>query len=85
MAAPLDPYYWVLPSGAPIEREKLMVVLTDLTGIYIRASYGLDSDGQSRLSKVALDSAIEVPGDRNMTEQDRADQVTRYKISFYLC
>ena len=55
-----------------------MVTLTNLEGVYIRASYGLDSDGQSRLSNVALDSARAVPGDRNMTEQDIADQVTRY-------
>ena len=77
MYAPFDPYLWVTPSGAPIDRSKLMVVLTNLEGIYIRASYGLDADGQARLSEVALDSAVEVPGDRNMTEQDIADRVTR--------
>lgn len=83
ISAPFDPYYWVTPSGARIERSKLMVTLTNLEGVYIRASYGLDSDGQSRLSNVALDSAIEVPGDRDMTEQDIADQVTRYVFRHY--
>ena len=78
ISAPMDPYYWVLPSGAKIERHKLMVALANLEGIYIRASYGLDTDGQARLSQVALDSAVEVPGDREMTEQDLADQVTRF-------
>ena len=77
MVIPFDPYLWVTPSGAQIDRSKLMVVLTNLEGLYIRASYGLDYDGQARLSKVALDSAVEVPGDRNMTEQDIADRVTR--------
>ena len=48
ITAPIDPYYWVLPSGAPIDRPKLMVVLTDVKGIYIKASYGLDYDGASR-------------------------------------
>lgn len=78
--APFDPYYWVLPSGAPIDRPQLMVALTNLTGLYIRASYGLDSDGQARLSGVSLDSAVEVPGERNMTEQDLADQVTSVEL-----
>ena len=77
ISAPFDPYYWVLPSGAPIDRPKLMVVLTNLEGVYLKASYGLDADGQARLSKVTLDSAVAVPGDREMTEQDLADQVTR--------
>ena len=36
ISAPLDPYYWRLPSGAGIERSKLMVVLTNLTGLYFR-------------------------------------------------
>ena len=77
MSVPFDPYYWVTPSGAPIDRPKLMVVLTNLEGIYLKASYGLDLDGQSRLSNVALDSVAEVPGDREMTAQDLEDQVTR--------
>ena len=77
ISAPFDPYYWVRTSGDAIERKDLMLVLTNLEGMYIRASYGVDSDGQARLSKVSLDSAREVPGDRNMTEQDIADQVTR--------
>ena len=80
VTAPIDPYYWVQPSGAPIDRPKLMVLLTNVEGIYIKASYGLDSDGASRLSKVSLDSAVEVPGERNMTEQDRADQVTSVEM-----
>ena len=82
ISAPFDPYYWVTTSGARIDRSKLMVTLTNLEGVYIRASYGLDYDGQSRLSKVALDSAREVPGDRDMTAQDIADQVTRYVFRF---
>ena len=45
---PLEPYYWVLPSGAPIDRAKLMVVLNNLEGLYIRANYALDSDAQTR-------------------------------------
>jgi hypothetical protein len=76
MSVPIDPYYWVLPSGAPIDRPKLMVVLTNLEAIYIKATYGIDADGQARISNVGLDSAVEVPGDRDMTEQDIADQVT---------
>ena len=69
--------YWVKPSRAYIERKDLMVVLTNLKGLYIRASYGVDNYGQARISKVSLDSAQELRGDRNMTEQDIADQVTR--------
>ena len=29
ISAPFDPYYWVTPSGARIERSKLMVTLTN--------------------------------------------------------
>ena len=47
-SVPLEEYYWVLPSGAPIDRSKLMVVLNNLKGLYIRANYGLDQNGQSR-------------------------------------
>ena len=49
VSAPIDPYYWVLPSGAPIDRSKMMVVLNNLKGVYIKASYGVDKDGQARL------------------------------------
>ena len=77
ISAPIDPAYWTKPSGAPIEREQLMVVLTNIQGLYIRASYGPDPSGSARLSKVALDSAREVPGDRALTDQDKTDQVTR--------
>ena len=80
MEVPFEAYYWNKPSGAPIERKDLMVALTNVEGIYIRASYGVDSDAQVRLSKVALDSAREVPGDRNMTAQDIADQVTSVEL-----
>ncbi len=45
---PLEPYYWVLPSGAAIDRSTLMVVLNNLQGLYIRASYALDNDAQAR-------------------------------------
>jgi hypothetical protein len=48
VSSPIDPYYWVLPSGAPIDRSKMMVVLNNLKGVYIKASYGLDKDGQAR-------------------------------------
>ena len=78
ISAPIDPDYWRLPSGNTIDRPKMMVVLTNLEGVYIRASYGTDPNGQARLSEVALDSAKEVPGDRALTDQDKADQVTRY-------
>ena len=77
MIVPFEENYWVKPSGAYIERKDLMVVLTNLEGLYIRASYGVDNYGQARISKVSLDSAHELRGDRNMTEQDIADQVTR--------
>ena len=45
---PIDPYYWVLPSGAQIDRIKLMVVLNNLEAVLIRANYGLDRNGQIR-------------------------------------
>lgn len=45
---PFEPYYWVLPSGAPIDRAKLMVVLNNLKGMYIKASYVLDGNAQAR-------------------------------------
>ena len=77
ISAPIDPNYWQLPSGNTIDRPKLMVVLTKLEGLYIRASYGQDPNGQARLSEVALDSAKEVPGNRSLTDQDIADQVMR--------
>lgn len=80
ISALLDPYVWNLPDGAYIKRRHLMSVLANLTGIYIRASYGLDSDGQSRLSQVVLESAVEVPGDRELTDQDKADQVTSVEL-----
>jgi hypothetical protein len=48
----LEPYYWVLPSGAAVDRAKLMVVLKNLKGVYIRANYGLDTNGQARLVKL---------------------------------
>ena len=48
MTAKIEPYYWVEPSGAPIERSKLMYVLKNLAGMYIKANYGLDQDGQAR-------------------------------------
>ena len=61
ISAPIDPYNWYFPSGEQIERKDLMVVLTNLDGIYIKASYGIEVDGQARLSNVKLDSATEVP------------------------
>ena len=59
VTAVLEPYYWVQPSGAPAERKDLMVVLNNLEGVYLRASYGTDYDGQVRLSGVVMDSAEE--------------------------
>ena len=47
-SAPFEPHYWVLPSGAGVDRFKLMVALNGLEGIYIRASYGTDPDAQAR-------------------------------------
>ncbi len=44
----LEPFNWVLPSGAPVDRAKFMVALNGLKGLYIRASYGTDPDAQSR-------------------------------------
>ena len=79
---PMDPYYWVLPSGAPVDRPKLMVVLNNLEGVYVRASYGMDRDGQARLSDVSLDSAFEVPAGKNLTEEDQVDLVTSVELCF---
>ena len=47
-------------SGERIEREDLMLVLTNLKGLYVKASYGFQEDGQARLSGVKLDSAEEI-------------------------
>ena len=41
ISAPFDSYSWFTPSGEQVSREKLMVVLTNLDGIYIKAGYGL--------------------------------------------
>jgi hypothetical protein len=43
-----EPHLWVLPSGAAVDRAKLMVALNGLKGIYIRASYGTDPAAQAR-------------------------------------
>ena len=53
-SAPFEPYYWVTPSGAEVDRTKLMVVLNNLQGIYIRSNYGLDRAAQARLIKLAI-------------------------------
>lgn len=58
-SVPLEPYYWVLPSGAAVDRAKLMVALNNLQGVYVRASYGVDANAQARLSGVSLDAAEE--------------------------
>ena len=70
VTAVFEPYYWVQPSGAPAERKDLMVVLNSLEGVYLRASYGTDSDGQVRLSGVVMDSAEEVEGGNFATVAD---------------
>ncbi len=61
VSAPIDPYYWVLPSGAPIDRSKMMVVLNNLKGVYIKASYGLDKDGQARYNTFTLCHVFDLP------------------------
>ena len=58
-----------------------MVVLTNLDGIYIKASYGIEVDGQARLSNVKLDSATEVPlcaEDDDYCDDTIKNPVTRY-------
>ena len=78
---PVDPYNWYFPSGEQIERKDLMVVLTNLDGIYIKASYGIEVDGQARLSNVKLDSATEVPlcaEDDDYCDDTINNPVTRY-------
>ncbi|TRY60964.1 hypothetical protein TCAL_05712 [Tigriopus californicus] len=72
---PLEPYYWVLPSGSGIDRSKLMVVLNNLDGIYIRANYALDPNGQARLSGVILESAEEVDPGTEIPPEDRVSSV----------
>lgn len=66
---PLEPYYWVLPSGSGIDRSKLMVVLNNLDGIYIRANYALDPNGQARFVCyifLALSARIETQENRGI-------------------
>ncbi len=48
MRVPLEPHFWVLPTGSPVDRNKLMMALKDVQGIYIRASYGTDPNAQAR-------------------------------------
>ena len=62
ITAIFEPYYWVAPSGASVDRSDLMVVLNNLKGVYLRASYGTDQDGQARLSGVVMESAEEGEG-----------------------
>ncbi len=57
ITATFEPYYWFHPTGKQADRSNLMQVLSNLKGVYIRASYGIDTDGASRLTAVAMDSA----------------------------
>ena len=59
LSASLDPLYWVTPTGNPVERDKMMVILDGLEHVYIKGSYGSSKSSFSRLSSVSLDSAVE--------------------------
>ena len=59
LSAILEPRYWVTPTGNPVERDKMMVILEGLEHVYIKGSYGSSKSSFSRLSSVSLDSAVE--------------------------
>ena len=59
LTASLEPRYWVTPTGNPVERDKMMVILDGLEHVYIKGSYGSSKSSFSRLSSVSLDSAVE--------------------------
>ena len=59
LSVSLDPLYWVTPTGNPVERDKMMVILDGLEHVYIKGSYGSSKSSFSRLSSVSLDSAEE--------------------------
>ena len=75
VTAVFEPYYWVEPSGAPADRSDLMVVLNSLEGVYLRASYGTDQDGQARLTGVVMESAEEVAEGSGGDSGDRVSSV----------
>ena len=53
--APLEPRYWVQPSGNPVTRPLLMVLLNDLQRVYVRGSYGASPASQARLENLFLE------------------------------
>jgi len=63
MKAPLEPRYWVTPTGNPVERDKLMMVLNNLEHINVKGSYGSDSGAEAasfaQLKQVEMDSSEE--------------------------
>ena len=59
VSASLEPRNWVTPTGNPVERDKMMVILDRLEHVYIKGSYGSSKSSFSRLSSVSLDSAVE--------------------------
>ena len=48
-----------------------MLVLTNLKGLYVKASYGTQEDGQARLSGVKLDSAEEIEDQKKRAKQKK--------------
>merc|ERR1712106_227086 len=64
MKAPLEPRYWVTPTGNPVDREKLMMVLNNLEHVNVKGSYGPDSGSEAtsraQLTKAEMESAVEM-------------------------
>ena len=56
----LESQHWLETSGTPVDRTKLMVVLNNLEGVFIRGSYSDKTDGYARLSDVNLGNSYEV-------------------------
>merc|ERR1719354_611702 len=59
MKVPLEPRYWVTPSGNQISRNQLMVRLNNMQRVFIRGSYASDGSQQTRLENVNLEFADE--------------------------
>lgn len=52
----LSPAKWMLPDSSVVTRPQMMLVLNDLMGIFIKASYFAESSA-AKLENVVLDSA----------------------------
>ena len=78
-----EPWEWVTTSGAGVDRHKLMLVLNNLEGLYLRANYGPDNTGQSqaRVRDVVLETAVDIGRSRaEMTDEERDSQVTSVEL-----